>query len=180
MSRWWEHRRVRLEARSSTDPDGRTFPRCGGTADTLPSEGSGLTAMQVRLLSPGPIYRDVAELVYATGREPAEGDLMRVQIPSSRPFFARLELKRESGQPPRLNRGFLWVRSPRRAPSSRGWNQYIRRPQNPLPERACGRASHRDDQFQSPPGAIADARVLETRAHSGHTGATPVAATIAV
>jgi len=74
----------------------------------------------------------------------------------------------------------LWVRSPRRAPSSRGWNQYIRRPQNPLPERACGRASHRDDQFQSPPGAIADARVLETRAHSGHTGATPVAATIAV
>jgi hypothetical protein len=93
MSRWWGHRRARLEARSSTDPDGRTFSRCGGTAYTLPSEGSGLTAMQVRLLSPGPIYRDVAELVYATGREPAGGNLMRVQIPSSRPFFCPAGVK---------------------------------------------------------------------------------------
>ena len=32
----------------------------------------------------------------------------REPIPSSRPFFARLELKRESAQPPRLNRGSLY------------------------------------------------------------------------
>ena len=128
--------------------------------------------MQVRILSPGPIYRDVAELVYATGREPVGGNLMRVQIPSSRPFFARLELKRESAQPPRLNRGSLWVRSPRRAPSSRGWNQYTRRPQNPLPARACGRASHRDDHFAAMVGTSIHGG-FKNRCPKGRPGATP-------
>jgi hypothetical protein len=72
------------------------------------TSGAPLRSFHTLRLSPGPIYRDVAEPVYATGREPVGGNLIRVQIPSSRPFFARLELKRESAQPPRLNRGSLY------------------------------------------------------------------------
>ena len=47
------------------------------------TSGAPLRSFHTLRLSPGPIYRDVAEPVYATGREPAGGNLIRVQERSS-------------------------------------------------------------------------------------------------
>ena len=180
MSRWWEHRRARFEARSSTDPDGRAFPRRGetsrhtavrrqrlhGHAGATPVAGTNLSRRG------GDSIRNRSRTCRGQPHEGANPFVATI----FRPAGVKARISTATAPKPRLFVGAIptpgtivpWLESVYTTASKSVARKGVWARIPP------GRP------FQSPPGAIADARVLETRARSGHTGATPVAATIAV
>ena len=177
MSRWWERRRVRLEARSSTDPDESISPawcnsrhtalrrqRLHGHAGANPVAGTNLSrrgGASIRNRSRtcrgqpheganpfvATIFRPAGVKARISTATAPKPRLFVGAIPTPGTIVPWLESVYTTASKSVARKG-VWARIPPGRPfCGHGWNKYTRRFQKPLPERASGCDSRWPHQF---------------------------------